>query len=228
MQVAQLVAEHTAWGPTMQVAYARGMDEPRPYRDYRRRHLSALIRRFGGPKALAAKLGATPDTHLIAIEQGRRQIGDDLASKLEDVAGMERGELDRRPVDVDSERSPLQIAIEALARHMAAADEMTREAAAPLLGRIAKSPGEAGTISRTLHALLGASYASAGSSATVRPNPLLPKTTADDTPAPAVVEAPENEPTRGALKGGGIAGIKRRMNYGRAASAKEPDAGSKK
>lgn len=70
-------------------------DEPRerPIRQRRREKLRELLREFGGPKALAMTIG-TKDTHLIAIEKGRRDVGDELASKLEEKTGKAYGWMD--------------------------------------------------------------------------------------------------------------------------------------
>lgn len=99
MQTAQRRTEHIASSRTMQAAYSRYMDEQegkgpeRPIRITRRERLKSLIKDAGGPKALAA-MGAGPDTHLIACEQGRRNIGDDLATKLEKISKKPFGWMD--------------------------------------------------------------------------------------------------------------------------------------
>ncbi len=54
----------------------------RPVRAARRARLDILISEAGGPTELAAMTGTT-DTHLIACQRGRREIGDALATKLE-------------------------------------------------------------------------------------------------------------------------------------------------
>lgn len=78
----------------MQAAYSDQMDDERPHRAIRRYWLKELLRENGGPKKLAAELGS-PDTHLIACEKGRRNIGDDLATKIEVAAGKPFGWMDR-------------------------------------------------------------------------------------------------------------------------------------
>lgn len=57
-------------------------EERRAIRETRRLRLLQLLEEAGGPKALAARTGAT-DTHLTACAKGRRAIGDELASALE-------------------------------------------------------------------------------------------------------------------------------------------------
>lgn len=68
----------------------------RPVRRFRRENLLRLVAECGGTRNLATKTG-TVDTHLIAIQKGRRSMGDDLAEKLE--AGMAKpfGWLDLPP-----------------------------------------------------------------------------------------------------------------------------------
>lgn len=65
----------------------------RPIRALRRKRLALLIAEYGGPKALGDKADTT-DTHLIAMEKGRRNIGDKLATKLEEACGKPFGWMD--------------------------------------------------------------------------------------------------------------------------------------
>jgi hypothetical protein len=65
----------------------------RPIRRIRRENLSRLISEFEGVKPLAARAG-TPDTHLYAIQAGSRDLGDELASKLEAATGKPHGWMD--------------------------------------------------------------------------------------------------------------------------------------
>lgn len=65
----------------------------RPIRAVRRARLAILIQEFGGPKALAERT-KTVDTHLIAIQGERRDIGDALAQKLEEGTGKPFGWMD--------------------------------------------------------------------------------------------------------------------------------------
>ncbi len=96
MQDAQLSGERTASLKTMQVGYAAAMDERRPYREWRAARLRQLLIEAGGPNNLAGRAG-TEATHLIAIAKGRRQVGDDLADKLEQAVGRPRGWMDLPP-----------------------------------------------------------------------------------------------------------------------------------
>jgi plasmid maintenance system antidote protein VapI len=66
---------------------------PRPIRRIRRENLSRLISEFDGVKPLATRTGTT-DTHLYAIQSGAREIGDELATKLEAATGKPHGWLD--------------------------------------------------------------------------------------------------------------------------------------
>jgi len=69
-------------------------DRPeRPVRRLRRLRLRELLKEFGGPKALARQTGSS-ETTLIAIEKGRKDIGDELATKLEDKCGKPFGWMD--------------------------------------------------------------------------------------------------------------------------------------
>lgn len=92
----------------MQGAYIAGMEKsrlPRPYRLHRLARLGELRDQFGGPKELARLLYRNDDandTHLIACLKGRRGIGDDLASDLEEAAGKPAGWMDSNPaLDLD-------------------------------------------------------------------------------------------------------------------------------
>jgi hypothetical protein len=67
--------------------------EERPIRSMRRKRLRQLLAEFGGPKSLADRVG-TVDTHLTAIDKGRRQVGDDLATMLELQTGKPFGWMD--------------------------------------------------------------------------------------------------------------------------------------
>lgn len=62
-------------------------------RKARRARLLELLNEFGGPKALAKKVG-TVETHLTAVIKGRREIGDELANKLEAGCGKPLGWMD--------------------------------------------------------------------------------------------------------------------------------------
>lgn len=69
---------------------------PRPINVCRQERLKELLAEFGGPKRLAEKASST-DTHLIAISKGRRNLGDELATKLEEAAGKHFGWMDLMP-----------------------------------------------------------------------------------------------------------------------------------
>lgn len=82
----------------MQVAYAADMTNSRAYRENRRYWLKAWVEEVGGPKAFSL-LVDTPDTHITAILKGRRNVGDDLAEKIERATGRDRGDMDLPPPD---------------------------------------------------------------------------------------------------------------------------------
>lgn len=90
----------------------KGAAVERPIRAIRRQRLAALVAEFGGPKALAEKTG-TVDTHLIAIQQGRRDLGDKLAEKLEANAGKPFGWLDL-PLGFSEEACRIAMQIDAI------------------------------------------------------------------------------------------------------------------
>jgi phage repressor protein C with HTH and peptisase S24 domain len=77
----------------MQVAYPLPMPKERAYRENRRHWLSLWAEEAGGPKRLA-ELSGTVDTHITAILKGRRNVGDDLAEKLERKLGKAEGLMD--------------------------------------------------------------------------------------------------------------------------------------
>lgn len=65
----------------------------RPIRALRRRLLQALLKDYGGPKGLA-RLVDTVDNHLTTIDKGRRDVGDELATKIEEKLGKPFGWMD--------------------------------------------------------------------------------------------------------------------------------------
>lgn len=93
MQTALFSSEHTASQSVMQDAYPLGVtQEHRPYRTNRQlwfAHYHDLL----GPRALAERLDSV-DTHITAIVKGRRNVGDELASKFESAFGLAVGTLD--------------------------------------------------------------------------------------------------------------------------------------
>lgn len=96
------MAKHSASVPTMQVAYPRRMPKKRAHTENRRYWLERWIREVGSVAALA-ELVETTDTYLTAIRKGRRNVGDDLAERLERVMGQEPGAMDGPPSPTDGE-----------------------------------------------------------------------------------------------------------------------------
>lgn len=86
MQIAQLSAKHSAQLVVMQAAYSSNMNDEespeRPYRLTRRLKLGQLVREAGGASELG-RLCDTPKSHISAMLSGARNVGDDLATKLE-------------------------------------------------------------------------------------------------------------------------------------------------
>lgn len=97
MQVAQLIPEHNASLETMQPAYPMRVEQKdrRPYRILRQQWMQHYQNAVGGPGALAAALDST-DTHITAMVKGRRNVGDDLADKLELTFNLSPGTIDAR------------------------------------------------------------------------------------------------------------------------------------
>ena len=95
MQIAQLIPEHNASLETMQPAYPMRVEEKdrRPYRLLRQQWMQHYQNQVGGPGALAAALDST-DTHITAMVKGRRNVGDDLADKLEETFNLLPGTID--------------------------------------------------------------------------------------------------------------------------------------
>lgn len=102
MQVASLKPEHNASGWTMQVAYARRMKESekkadvepkRPYRLRRMAWLNKLLSEYGGPSKLAVEL-ETQATYLTAMSKGTRNVGDEIADRMETLLGLDAGDVD--------------------------------------------------------------------------------------------------------------------------------------
>jgi hypothetical protein len=96
MQVALSLTEHTASLSPMQAAYIGAVTDARPYRRWRQLRLGQLLVEEGGPSRLHAATG-TPASHFTSISKGRRQIGDELATKLEDEFSKPRGWMDTDP-----------------------------------------------------------------------------------------------------------------------------------
>lgn len=101
MQFAQHAVKHTAQLSVMQAAYDAqmqiedpGVADVRPYRLARKANLTLLIKEAGGPSQLARECDI-PKSHISAITHGARNVGDDLASKLESVMGKPPGWMDQ-------------------------------------------------------------------------------------------------------------------------------------
>ena len=103
MQSAQLRSKHNAQPPVMQDAYSENMSEetagtaPRPYRATRRERLRQLVVEAGGASELG-RICDTPKSHISAMLSGSRNVGDELATKLEQVMDKPDGWMDT-PID---------------------------------------------------------------------------------------------------------------------------------
>jgi hypothetical protein len=78
------------------------MATDRAYRENRRYWLARWVEETGGPKAFSA-LVDTVDTHVTAMMKGRRNVGDELAERIERKMGRERGDMDREPPEGEIE-----------------------------------------------------------------------------------------------------------------------------
>lgn len=113
MHFAQHGVKHTAQLTVMQAAYDARMQTDddlasriRPYRMARRANLIRLIEEAGGASQLA-RLCDTPKSHISAMSHGARNVGDDLASKLESVMEKPAGWLDTQH-DGEAVAAPLR------------------------------------------------------------------------------------------------------------------------
>lgn len=79
----------------MQAAYPDVMQKDRAYRENRKYWLAQWVEESGGPKAFAEQVGSV-DTHITAMMKGRRNVGDDLAARIE-------RKLDRYPGAMDAD-----------------------------------------------------------------------------------------------------------------------------
>lgn len=143
----------------MQVAYPRAMDEiRRPYRIYREKWLIHLVERTGGPKVFAGLI-ESPDTHITALAKGRRNIGDDLADKIESTFRIPHGAMDIAPPGEPAkagfqEPPSIEAALEALGAALAAAGDLTIVQVRPLLATLVDDPTRAAEIVPLLTHLL--------------------------------------------------------------------------
>ncbi|HEY8880384.1 MAG TPA: hypothetical protein VIN03_22635 [Roseateles sp.] len=131
----------------MQAAYSPGVDEleetptPRPYRLNRRENLLALIRRAGGPTELSVALG-TPKTHISAMTREgpkARSVGDELATRAEQVYGMPPGWMDEAhggAPAAPAEPPTVGAVVLSLAEAFQQLDERRRETAASGVARL--------------------------------------------------------------------------------------------
>ena len=161
MQIAPLITEHSALLITMQVAYPSSVEENRrPYRVRREKWLLHWLQEVGGPKALASALEST-DTHLTAMSKGRRNVGDDLADKMEAHFGLPHGATDEaapgesdRATETGSPTTPtLTQALESVVAAISALPQPARKALAEDLALLAVAPGDAETRQRVANAL---------------------------------------------------------------------------
>lgn len=95
--------------------------------DYRRMNLLALIdecggRRFGGVNALAEKIGSNPShiSALISPATSRRNVGPNLARRIEKAFGKPRGWMDHPHTNDDEVLRPEDLEVARAARDLPA------------------------------------------------------------------------------------------------------------
>jgi hypothetical protein len=136
--------------------------QERPIRRIRREKLRQLIKEFGGPKGLAIHSG-TPDTHFTAIEKQRRDVGDDLATKLEEACEKPFGWMDYDESAGAAVTAPpshevdLRSAIHLFASLFHGATPFVSFTAQQSLSRLAHHPEEADEVAKQLEGLFSAS-----------------------------------------------------------------------
>lgn len=183
MQSAQRYRKHTAQLPVMQVAYSLAMKKyasendgeaperlERPIERIRRARLDELIAEFG--QAELARQSKTPKSHLSAMSNKARNLGGELATKLEGVADKPFGWMDIDPDQAPPEMfhgsaEPLSLAdvVSALGRHLEGVDDLARETVTPLLLRIATNPGDADKIAARMQAIVAEALRDSGAKA---------------------------------------------------------------
>lgn len=136
----------------------------RPIREVRRGRLRELLKEFGGPKGLSVQ-SDTPDTHFTAIEKGRRAVGDELATKLEERCEKPFGWMDLPPSEsrevAEVKAQPprelgIRDALHLLAPHLYGASPFVIFTSATALSRFAHHPEEVDEIAVSLEALFRA------------------------------------------------------------------------
>lgn len=169
MQNAQLLSEHNAYEPAMQVAYASRVPKKKyegPRLRRRQHWLKVLVDESGGPGRVGLEID-TPASHISAMTSGSRGVGDDLADRIEAAYRKPNGWLDR-PLDAGYVAAPtptpdLRTSIETLGAAIASAsDTSSRDAACEMLVSYIKNPeANADMVPLILKRLLGGAPSSA-------------------------------------------------------------------
>lgn len=160
MQCAQLFPKHNAQQVVMQPAYSDRMKDEansveRPYRLMRRLKLGQLVKEAGGATELG-RLCDTPKSHISAMLSGARNVGDELATKLERVMDKPFGWMDRSELSdgadseiekmlrVDASRSNQSAshAIDLIAKFLASLDGLPRELAVTSIRYLLEAPND--------------------------------------------------------------------------------------
>ena len=146
------MTEHNASTETMQYAYPIWVEakDRRPYRILRQQWMQHYQNEVGGPGALALALDST-DTHITAMVKGRRNVGDELADKLEQTFNLPPGAIDAHDPSglvahfpswgqAKPARPTLAQALEVLAASLNELPDERRELAAQHLQTLARAP----------------------------------------------------------------------------------------
>lgn len=147
--------------------------------------LKALIDSFGGNlSAVGRALGYQDGVFVRQMRDGVRAISEKTIHKIEALPGRAgwftspTASAPTAPAQTD-----LLAAIELIAAQLAGADDMARDAAAPILAKLAHSPGDAARAAQMLERVLG----------TTTPQPVAESANA---PIESGQAAPKQEPTR--------------------------------
>lgn len=149
--------------------------------------LKALIDSFGGNlSAVGRALGYQDGVFVRQMRDGVRAISEKTIHKIEALPGR-AGWFSSSAVAAEPAAEPahadLLAAIELIAAQLADADDMARDAAAPILAKLAHSPGEAARAAQMLERVLGVTTAP-------------PTTESANVPIESKQEAPKQQPAR--------------------------------
>lgn len=170
MHFAQLRRKHTATQTIMQDAYSAFMENDdalapleRPSRLTRRLRLIDLIKEAGGPTQLAL-IVEIPKSHISAMQSGSRNVGDDLATKIESKMGKPFGWMDQihgvDPRDLTKTSDDIPLEPPRLANLLNDLDDLTKDMAIAALRYWLDNPTDsdrAASVMQKINSLVAAS-----------------------------------------------------------------------